>query len=231
MTNTLYDGSIYPYMITHLLDLIYPHICLVCKTRLAEEGLCQNCLGNIRRVNGAVNQIRYEKTGIYYKRVYSAALYEGVLKEAIQLFKYKSRLSLGKLFSKLLIEFAETNLDMKQFDLIAPVPLHSVKLREREFNKAKILAGPLAARFGIRLSTGSLERAKATPPQSNLKKNERLQNPKGVFCVRNPRLFYKKRILLIDDVFTTGATTNECAKILLSSGAKSVSVLTLARGE
>jgi len=163
--------------------------------------------------------------------VFSLGIYDGVLKDAIGLFKYRAKLVLAKPFAKLLIEFAESFINMERYDIIVPVPLHSAKFREREFNQAEFLAEPVAKKFGIPYSRKVLLREKVTPPQSYLKKSERLKNLKNAFRTHNTKVAYRKKILLVDDVFTTGATANECAKVLVDSGAKNVSVLTLARGE
>lgn len=218
-------------MINHVLTLLYPSVCPLCRIKSEKTGLCQGCFDSIERMPPSANKARYQNIDIYYQKLYSVGLYKGILKEAIHLLKYKGKLSLVKDLSGLLIEFANINLDITQIDLIVPVPLHNTKLREREFNQATVLAIPIAKKFGIRLSQGNLERVRATQPQTGLKKHERLQNLKDVFKVKNPSMINEKRVLLVDDVFTTGATVNECSKVLFSSGASDVSVLTLARGD
>jgi len=218
-------------MINHVLTLLYPFICPLCRIKTEKTGLCQGCFDSIERISPSANRTRYQSIDIYYQKLYSVGLYKGILKEAIHLLKYRGKLSLVKDLSGLLIEFANIHLDITQIDLIVPVPLHNTKLREREFNQATILAMPIAKKFGIPLSQGNLERVRATQPQTGLKRHERLQNLKGAFKVKNPSIINEKRILLVDDVFTTGATVNECGKVLFSSGATDISVLTLAQGD
>jgi ComF family protein len=116
-----------------------------------------------------------------------------------------------------------------QGDVIVPVPLHPVRLREREFNQALLLADLLGHHLNRPVATTILVRILATDPQTTLTRQERLRNLRQAFAVRNAQVLADRRVLLIDDVFTTGTTVNECAKALLKAGALSVSILTLAR--
>ncbi|HEX5549342.1 MAG TPA: phosphoribosyltransferase family protein [Nitrospira sp.] len=116
-----------------------------------------------------------------------------------------------------------------EVDLIVPVPLHPSRLRAREFNQSLLMADRLGRCLMRPVSTTGLVRTVATAPQTSLTRQERLRNLRRAFRVRNTESFADRRILLIDDVFTTGTTLNECAKALLSAGAASVSALTLAR--
>jgi ComF family protein len=114
-------------------------------------------------------------------------------------------------------------------DLIMPVPLHPARLRGREFNQSLLLADQLARHLSRPVSASHLIRVLATDPQTTLSRHERLRNLRQAFEVRNPEAIAGQRILLVDDVFTTGTTLNECAKTVLKADAASVCVLTLAR--
>ena len=115
------------------------------------------------------------------------------------------------------------------FQSILPVPLHPKRLREREFNQCVLLARPLAARLGIPLDLDAVERVRHTPSQSSLPEPDRRKNLRDAFRVRRPEFVKGRSILLLDDVYTTGATLEELARSLLSAGALKVSGLTLAR--
>ncbi len=114
-------------------------------------------------------------------------------------------------------------------DLIVPVPLHPSRLRAREFNQSLLMADRVGRYLMRPVSTTALVRTVATEPQTSLTRQERLRNLRRAFSVRNAEPFAGRRVLLIDDVFTTGTTLNECAKVLRSAGAASISALTLAR--
>jgi ComF family protein len=114
-------------------------------------------------------------------------------------------------------------------DIAIPVPLHKKRLRLRGFNQALLLAHGISEQFMIPLNYDNLIRIRYTRPQVELSGRDRAENVRGAFNLLRPAEVCEKRILLIDDVFTTGATMNECAKVLKDAGAASVTVLTLAR--
>lgn len=114
-------------------------------------------------------------------------------------------------------------------DVIIPVPLHPARLRAREFNQSLLLADQLSRHLAKPVSATNLVRTAATDPQTSLSRQERLRNLRNAFEIRRPPDLLGKRILLVDDVFTTGATLNECAKSLRKAGAGPVFALTLAR--
>jgi ComF family protein len=148
------------------------------------------------------------------------------LQDAICLFKYRGKVSLAKPLGRLMIAAIPASLDA---DLVIPVPLHPTRLREREFNQSLLLADQVATHLHLPLSFTNLVRIVPSEPQSTLSRKERMKNLRRAFAVRHPEQVAQKRILLIDDVFTTGTTVNECAKVLRKAGAEAVFVLTLAR--
>ena len=150
------------------------------------------------------------------------------MRQAILLFKYGGRPSLGRHLGRLMAEAAEGLFDLRQFDLVIPVPLHPARERERGFNQAALLARKVGRACGLRVGTRMLRRVRATEAQSG-GRQAREANVKGAFSVARPGQVQDRRLLLIDDVLTTGATVNECAKALLAAGAAEVAVYTLAR--
>jgi ComF family protein len=157
-------------------------------------------------------------------------LYGGVLKECIHLFKYNERLRLSRILSELMVDFIKTNRQIiDDVDIIVPVPLSAGRLWQRGYNQSEILARALAKELGLSFSN-ALVKTKSTRPQSELKRDRRLNNVRGVFGIRRGARIAGKTILLVDDVLTTGSTLNECARILLESGAGRIRALTLARG-
>ena len=162
----------------------------------------------------------------------AATLYEadGTIRQAILLFKYGGRLSLGRHLGRLMVEVADRVLDPREFDLLIPVPLHPRREQERGFNQATLLAKEVGRGCGLPVGRRLLRRVLATDAQRGARK-EREENVKGAFRVTRPEKVEDCRLLLIDDVFTTGATVSECARALMAAGAAEVGVYTLARVE
>jgi len=231
------------------LNLIYPSECQICKASLdpvRKECLCGDCKAKIRLNlppfcakcgRSLINSVTAlelcndcKSSNYHFRKVWAVGHYEGILKECIHLFKFNGKLSLAPLFNELFLNFASSYMKIALFDAIVPVPLHSSKIRERTFNQAELLAKNFGRKTKIPINTSCLIRIKNTSPQTELSKNKRFLNIKGAFGTKRSPLLKDKNILLVDDVFTTGSTLDECAKILLGDGAKSVECLVLARG-
>jgi ComF family protein len=149
--------------------------------------------------------------------------------DAIQRFKYNSETQLTSSFGALFSFFAREWIPNPKGVLTIPVPLHRRRLRERGFNQSLLLAKTLSTSLGTQLDYLSFIRKRYTRAQTGLGKEERRKNVKDAFSVIYPNLIEGKKIILVDDVFTTGHTLNECAKALKKSGAVVVICLTLAR--
>jgi ComF family protein len=161
-----------------------------------------------------------------YQRAWTLFPYIPPLQEAICLFKYRGKIPLARPLAHLMIMALPEGLDT---DLVMPVPLHPTRLRTREFNQSLLLADHIAQHLTRPVSVDNLVRSAATEPQTKLSRQARIRNLRKAFTVRKPHEIIDKRLLLIDDVFTTGTTVNECAKTLKKAGVASVTVLTLAR--
>ena len=235
-------------ILTGIADLIFPPRCITCGVVLKEHGplpFCPQCTAGIHFIRSPL----CPRCGIPFpvtegedhlcgeclvtRRPYAVAravgLYDETLLTAIHLFKYRGRIGIGKVLGKIMADFAGGMWDMNVFSVIMPVPLHRKRLRERGFNQAVILARQIAKRFSLPLDFMTLKRAVFTAPQVGLGREDRSVNVRGAFAVRKPERIAGKRILLVDDVYTTGSTLTECARTLLKAEADSVAVLTLAK--
>ncbi len=233
-------------LIKILLSFIFPLECRICKRTLEAGNLtyiCPECFTQIRFIEepyclkcgrplkSSENRIckDCQKERRYFKRIYSMGPYQGVLREAILLLKYERVKALIPLLGELLLKYCQENLKMDDFDLILPVPLFRSKERDREFNQAEAFARIIGRHYSLPLSHGDLLRIRDTRSMSSLSPEERRRNVKNAFIVRKEKEIRNKRILLIDDICTTAATVDECSKVLLTAGAREVTVLTLAR--
>ncbi len=233
----------------YLADLLFPLSCKVCGLNMRSgetPQICGRCWSTIRLLDGpccprcgkpfaseaALSHSPDHQCGDCrekppkFDRAISAAIYENALAEAIHLFKYSKRASWSKPLGRLL----HTRIpDFGKLDVILPVPLHSKRLRQREFNQSLLLAREVSLASRIPLQMDNLRRVRWTQPQIELNGDERRKNVRRAFEVKWPDQVQDQSILLIDDVYTTGATVNECARVLKKAGAEVVNVLTVAR--
>jgi ComF family protein len=165
----------------------------------------------------------------HYDRARAVAVYGGVMQDLVHAFKYADRHDARDLFGRWLAT-AGSEL-IADADVVVPVPMHRWRLFTRRFNQSAMLAREIVRRTGLRLETGALIRVRATPPQVGLSRREREANVAGAFKVseRGRQQLAGRRVLLVDDVITTGSTVDACARVLKSAGAASVDVLALAR--
>ncbi|GEA17918.1 ComF family protein [Moorella sp. E306M] len=165
-----------------------------------------------------------------FQRARAAGPYQGLLKEMIWAFKYQGRRSLANPLGRLLAGVVVRELGSGRPDLVIPVPLTGARLRMRAFNQAELLALALGQELGLPVDGDVMSRIRETAPQVNLSRRSRWQNLAGAFQVTAPRKITGRRLLLVDDVLTTGATASACTHALLAAGADGVAVVTLATG-
>jgi ComF family protein len=169
---------------------------------------------------------RCRTSPLQIERIRAAVYFEGALREAIHHLKYKGHTALVKPLGNLMATYWQQH--PMPADVVVPVPLHAIRLHERGYNQAALLARELTQQAGLTLDERMLVRKRATAPQVKLSAKERRENVHDAFYCCDDGLA-GKRVLLIDDVCTTGATLEACAIALHESGARSVQALTLAR--
>lgn len=161
----------------------------------------------------------------------SVGPYEGLLKQGIEKYKFHGCRELSVPFGRMMAEIVASDPGFIPSDLVVPVPLHQERLQERAFNQAELLAAVLARELLLPSCGSLLTREVKTGAQSRLGRAQRRYNLAGAFRVANPRLAAARNILLVDDIYTTGATAGECSRVLLAAGAARVCVITLATGK
>jgi competence protein ComFC len=166
----------------------------------------------------------------HFRSARAAVKAQGVVLEAIHRYKYQRAYWFEGFLAELLIREAAPILRREQWDFIVPIPLHPLKQREREFNQAERLAARLSAAIRVPVNRRLLRRTAPTRTQTLLSRTERLANVRRAFAMRRRARLDGQRIVLVDDVFTTGATASACARVLRRAGAGEVCVWTVARG-
>ena len=231
-----------------LLDILYPRHCFACDKSLHEEKnsyICENCLETIKQAEAK----RCSKCGLKlgpgitssskgcpecnnvnlrFEKSFFVSDNTEPVRTLIHQFKYKKHMCLatplGSLLTNLLHQGA-----ISEIDLVVPVPLHWKKKQERGFNQSELMAKKICKKLSIPISTNNLHRVKNTLSQTQLSRLQRQNNVKDAFKVKNPEKFFRKNILLVDDVLTTGMTASECVKSLENIGTNKVFLIALAR--
>lgn len=216
---------------------ILPGSCLLCAADSANSLLCPACTGDLpRQATTVCPQCAIEtplgercgtclKSSPAFARTIAPFRYEFPVDRLIQALKYDHRLPLANWFGARLSE----QIAADEHDLLLPLPLHPSRLQDRGFNQSAEIARSIHSRLGIPINVDCLTRIRATPPQAALPLKERAKNVRGAFeCTID---LSGKRILLVDDVMTTGATLGECARILQLHGAVQITLAVAARAQ
>ena len=209
-----------------LLDLLFPPRCVFCGKLLAtgERDFCARCQKELPWLEGPAA----EQTGEFFSLCAAPLRYQGVVRDSIRRYKFKGRQGYHKAYGKLVAQCVHDHLAGK-YDLITWVPLSEKRRRERGYDQAFLLASAAALELGD-VAVETLRKSRHTDAQSGLEgEAERRANVLGAYAAVDPELLAGKRVLLIDDVVTTGATFSECARVLRTMGAKDVVCAALAR--
>ena len=240
-------GKEFKLYVRTLARLLYPPACAICRIPLLieENHVCNDCNDCIEAVhppacvrctqplppygqNSSLCQ-SCKSTRPHYTQGFTLVLYQESTRTIFHQIKYGKKPWLLNIFSERLKGFA-SRLDMNHYDLFVPVPLDPKRERDRGFNQSKLIAQILKRYTKSPICVESvLMKKKKTNPQSRLRRLERLDNLNNAFAVRNRKRLDGKRVLVVDDVFTTGSTVNECAKELKKAGAERVDFLAIGR--
>lgn len=230
------------------LHFLYPAVCCICSAARArsEDGfICKACRSKVRPVvtpfcgrcglpfSGTIDA-RFECSNcaemkLRFDFARGAVKANDLIRDVIHRFKYQRHLWLEPFLGGLLVEAATDELSGGAWDALVPVPLHAVKLREREFNQAELIARFLGRAINLPVADRILVRNEPTPTQTELSRAERLANVRRAFSLHRQADVRGRSFILIDDVLTTGATTSACAAVLKRAGAARVGVWTVAR--
>jgi ComF family protein len=230
-----------------LLDLLFPPLCHICRAFIPQAGelfICADCLRKISFLVSPLCQVcgtpfatengSDHVCGACLKNPHlpscrSATIYAGPVQELIHRFKYGHRVHLCQPLGLLTVRALDGFRAEAAPDLIVPVPLHRKRLRQRGYNQSQLIGEVIGKQWRVPLEVGNLRRVRWTEPQTTLDAVERRSNVRGAFAVQDPRRLEGKRVLLVDDVFTTGSTIRACAEPLREAGVAALFVVTVAR--
>ncbi len=234
-----------------LVSLAFPAPCRICETTLTSASripICDGCLALLAPLGAPVCEIcgrpfpagadflsRQPRCHLCRRGVYgfdvarSYGAYHDAMVHALLLLKYEGIRPLGNWLGERLAELAASDPALRPADVVVPVPLHPSRLRERGHNQAELIARPLALRLGLPLRSYLLVRMRPRPDKLKLTRRERWTTVRGAYAAREAAQVDNLRVLLVDDVFTTGATLDACSRALRKAGAARVAGVTVAR--
>ena len=216
-------------IIDTILDMIYPQVCGICG-KVARKSICNKCRIRLK------NEFKFEKvdysedTEKNFKEHYYFFKYADLIRQQILDLKFHEKPYVGKTITYFLKENKKDLKILEKYDIITVVPVSIGRKKERGYNQSTILAKEISRIIERPFIENVLYKIKNTVPQSTLNKEQREQNAKGVYKVNSIQKIYDKKILIFDDIYTTGATANECAKIIKKElNPKKIGILTLAK--
>ncbi len=235
--------------VSGLQDLVFPRSCAACEKPVTDQAgaLCWDCVSGFKPVTApfcqrcgdpiegisvdGFNCSLCRRRPPAFDLARSAFRHRGGLKSAVQHFKYSGRTDLASTLAQFLEACVAAHYGDITFDAVLPVPLHGSRQRDRTYNQSALLAQHLSPRLGLAYRPHkTLYRSRNTPTQTGLNANQRSQNVRDAFRVKDPELIRGATVLLVDDVMTTGATASAAAAGVQAAGASGVYVVTVSRG-
>ena len=215
-------------MFEKILNFVFPNVCGFCN-KINENSLCKTCEMILKKYEiDTIKDYKKDKSK-YFDYLFCALKYEYLVREKIISYKFNENAYLYKTFAKFIIKNEKTYSFFKSYDIILSVPMYKNKQAVRGYNQSELIANELSKRLNINYQKGNLIKIKDTKTQSTLTKIQRKDNIKGVFLIKDRDKIKDKKIILVDDIYTTGNTVNECSKILKKEGAKEIIVVTIAK--
>lgn len=202
--------------INNIINLIYPNICGFCE-EFSTKDLCIKCnlkLNKISNINVDIYNDKYFKKHMYIFK------YEGLIKEKLLNYKFNNKSYIYKSFVDFFINNEKIYSFLKSYDIIIPVPIHKYRKIIRGYNQSALICKKIAKKINLGYCDDVLYKNTNNKPQSTKNKEERIKNVIGVYKFKNEKKIIGKNILVFDDIYTTGSTVNECAKILIQARSK-----------
>ena len=218
-----------------LIDFVFPPLCLVCHNRLdpSMRFVCDSCwtafIPQLEPIIASERMTILQNSEKYFSQSFALYEFTPAIQDLIHAMKYKEMPGLASRFGRELGDVMVGYYQPDDFDAIVPVPLHSLRLRERGYNQALLIAREIGKVMKKPVFEKGMKRCRYTNQQAKLNQEERRRNVSGAFKVRKKNAVEGKKIVLVDDVLTTGSTMNECARVLKEAGAKEIAIVTIVR--
>lgn len=207
-------------------SIVFPPCCAICG-KLNSKKCCKDCE---KRINSQLNLNIENKAGYYFEKHMYLFKYKNEIRNLILDYKFRDKSYLYELFAKIITKNEKICGILEKYDIIIPVPIHKKRKKQRGYNQSELIARQISKNIAnLQLENKAFIKIKNNKPQSTLSKKQRKQNVKNVYKLENKGKIENKNIVLFDDIYTTGNTANEIAKILKQNGANKILVLTIAK--
>lgn len=207
-------------------SIVFPPCCAICG-KLNSKKCCKDCE---KRINSQLNLNIENKAGYYFEKHMYLFKYKNEIRNLILDYKFRDKSYLYELFAKIITKNEKICGILEKYDIIIPVPIHKKRKKQRGYNQSELIARQISKNIAnLQLENKAFIKIKNNKPQSTLNKKQRKQNVKNVYKLENKGKIENKNIVLFDDIYTTGNTANEIAKILKQNGANKILVLTIAK--
>lgn len=237
------------FMLEFVLNFLFPPICGICG-KINKNWLCENCEKSLNRIKKteiiipnelrehkeekkySVDYLKYsneESQKLFYDSLLYMFEYKGIIRQLILKYKFRQKAYLYNMFSRIILKDEKILSQIKSYDVIIPIPMFKEKKKRRGYNQTELITKLISKELNINLQDNNLIKIKNTKTQSTLSRNERKENIKNAFFVNNKEEVENKRIIIFDDIFTTGETVNEASRILKKVGAKEILVFVVAK--
>lgn len=212
-------------MFEKILNLIFPNVCGFCNKK-DESSLCKNCELSLKKYEiNCITKIKNKN----FDYLFCALKYEDIVREKILQYKFFENSYLYKTFAKIIIKNKKIYRFLKLYDIIISVPMYKNKKAVRGYNQSELIAKEIAKQMELTFEKDVLIKQKNTKVQSTLTGKQREENIKNAFAIINSEKIRNKKIILVDDIYTTGSTVNECSKMLKQAGAREICVVAIAK--
>lgn len=209
-------------MIEKILETIFPTCCGICG-KIYKKWICPKCYYKLK------NEFKFIKQKEDNFNLYFISKYENTTRKLLLKFKFSESAYLANTFIEIMNKNKKFLQEIKKYDYIIPVPMHNINKAIRGYNQTEVIAKQMQKKFKIEYKNNILIKNKQNKRQSNLTEKERIENVKNIYKLQNENILEDKKILLLDDIYTTGSTIKACIKELQKSKAKQIDALVIAK--
>lgn len=207
----------------NVLEVIYPNICGFCG-KVSKENICPKCKYEIKKYEANIT-LKNE----YFENGVSIYNYKDIIRKKIIDYKFQNKPYLYKTFGEIILKNKKICGIFEKYDIIIPVPTHKKRKNKRGYSQTELIAKYISKRTGIVFGKDVLNKIKNNVSQTEVNKTEKAQNVKNAFTINNIEKIKGKKVILFDDVYTTGSTVNECSRVIKKANVKDIFVLTIAK--